>query len=371
MGWLPETSGNGLDRVYYNLAQSLPNVGVSVQGLVTGSSPPSEMPPNVQTVSPTTASLPQRLLAFRRALQGHLQNDSIDLVAAHFALYAASGLDLIAPPPLVVHFHGPWAHESALEGDGTFMVRLKAWLERAVYRRGTRFIVLSSAFRDVLINRYDVPANRIRIVPGGVETNRFDTGRTRTEARRRLDWPTGRPIIIAVRRLVQRVGLDALIDAMSIVRDDVPEALLMIGGKGPLRPALEQQVENASLSSNVRFLGFIPDVDLPLAYRAADVSVMPSVALEGFGLSAVESLAAGTPVLVTDVGGLPDIVRDLSNDLILPRATPAVLADRLTAALTGAMPLPSGMACQTYAQSHYDWSTVAAQTRTVYQEARS
>ncbi len=371
MGWLPDTPGNGLDRVYYNLATALPAVGVDVHGLVTGSSDPSKTHPQVRTVISTSSSLPRRLSAFRRAVRRKLQSTRIDVVASHFALYAAAGLDLIPPRPLVVHFHGPWAHESEIEGEPGFAVGLKKWVERAVYRRGRRFIVLSNAFREVLITQYDVPADRIRIVPGGVETARFNTGYSRSDARTRLGWPTDRPIVIAVRRLVQRVGIDHLITAMKRVRARVPDALLLIAGAGPLRSSFEQQVAAAELSQHVRFLGFVPDEDLPLAYRAANISVMPSLALEGFGLSAVESLAAGTPVFVTPVGGLPDIVRDLSEDLLLPSAKPAVLADRLIAALTGALSLPSTTDCQSYAQSRYDWSTVAAQTHTVYQEALS
>ena len=76
------------------------------------------------------------------------------------------------------------------------------------------------------------------------------------------------------------------------------------------------------MANHVRMLGSSRDADLPLYYRAADLSVVPTVALEGFGLVAAESLAAGCPALVTPVGGLPSVVADLSPDLVLEDATP-------------------------------------------------
>jgi glycosyltransferase involved in cell wall biosynthesis len=108
---------------------------------------------------------------------------------------------------------------------------------------------------------------------------------------------------------------------MRTVRRIHPEVLLLIAGKGPLHDALSARIEDLGLQRHVRLLGYVPDADLALAYRAADLSVVPTVALEGFGLITVESLAAGTPVLVTPVGGLPETVQALAPNLILPAAT--------------------------------------------------
>jgi glycosyltransferase involved in cell wall biosynthesis len=177
--------------------------------------------------------------------------------------------------------------------------------------------------------------------------------------------------VLAVRRLVRRVGLDRLIDAIDIVRRHIPEILLLIAGKGPLRADLEQQIHDRDLANHARLIGFVPDDELPFAYRAADLSVVPTVAHEGFGLIVVESLAAGTPVLVTPVGGLPEIVAALSENLLLPNGQPETIADRVRQALDGTITLPSAKACRYYARDHYDWTVVARQVRNVYEEVIS
>jgi glycosyltransferase involved in cell wall biosynthesis len=293
-------------------------------------------------------------------------------MAAHFSLHALPVLDLVGPDlPLVFHFHGPWALESKVEGQGPLRTRLKALIERVVYGRAQRFIVLSAAFRDLLVESYDVSPESVHVVPGGVDVPRFDRPESPSAARRELGWPPDRPIILSVRRLVRRVGLESLVTAMTAVRKHRPEALLLMAGRGPLADALQAQIEAAGLEENVRLLGFVPDEALPLAYRAADLSIMPTRALEGFGLSAVESLAAGTPVLVTPVGGLPEVVRDLSEQLIVASESPAALADRITAVLSGDLDVPSTAACQQYARRRFAWPVIASQVNDVYQQVTS
>jgi glycosyltransferase involved in cell wall biosynthesis len=371
MGSLSEQAG-GLTRFYYDLLHHLPQCGVAVRGLIDGSSrasPNSEQ--SVREFASSTAPLPIRWRALRRELRRELTEQRPDLIVSHFAPYTFPVLDIIRPYPLVVHFHGPWALESQFEGARQPTVWAKAYVERTVYRRGLRFIVLSNYSRDVLCLFYGVPAERIRVVPGGVDADFFGIDATRPAARERLGWPHDRPIALAVRRLVRRVGLDDLVAAMDEVRKRVPDALLLVAGKGPLEAELRSLVRSLRLENNVRLLGYMPDQELPAAYRAADLSVVPSVAAEGFGLVVVESLAAGTPVLVTPVGGLPEVVRDLSPEMVLPATGACSLAEGLTTAFAGELALPDSEAAQTYARSRYDWPVIAARVRDVYLEAAS
>lgn len=363
MGWFPEQPG-GLNRVFYHLAEHLAEVGVQPHGLVAAREASVADAPHVHAFAPVDAPLPLRLWQARAAVGavGHLP---IGVVASHFALYTLPALGRLPDVPLVVHFHGPWAAEGQVEGASPVEHRAKRWVERRVYGRASRLIVLSEAFRKVLIERYGIPEERVAIVPGGVELSRFDVGVSRQEARERLGWPADRPVVLAVRRLAPRMGLTDLVAAVETVRRRVPEILVLIAGKGPLAGELQARIEAGGLERHVRLLGFVPDDDLPLAYRAADLSVVPTAALEGFGLIAAESLAAGTPVMVTPVGGLPEVVRDLSEALVLPASGSAALAEGLSGALTGALVLPDAAACQRFA-ARYDWSVIAAHTARVY-----
>jgi glycosyltransferase involved in cell wall biosynthesis len=228
--------------------------------------------------------------------------------------------------------------------------------------------VLSEAFKSLLVRTYGVCAGRVCVVPGGVDVDRFDSPLSPADAREQLGWPPDRPILLAVRRLVRRVGLGPLVDAMQRVRVRVPDALLLIAGKGPLADELRARIRHHDLDDHVRLLGFVPDETLPAAYRAADLSVVPTRSLEGFGLVAAESLAAGTPALVTPVGGLPEVVRDLSPDLVTESASTAALRRRLVAALDGSLSLPSAAECRDFAAARYDWPVVAQRVRAVYEE---
>ena len=369
MGWFPEQAG-GLNRAYYHLMQSLPQVGVEVRGLVTGSADVAKDTEGFVTAfAPGASPLLTRWQNIRREALPMLADETFSLVGVHFALYAAALGRRLRDRPLVVHFHGPWALEGAVEGDGFVKHRAKRFVEQSVYRHARLFIVLSEAFRDVLHRRYGIAPERIRIVPGGVDIARFATPTSRAEARVRLGWPADRPLIFAARRLQRRMGLETLIEAMATVRAGAPEALLLIAGKGPLAAELDARIDALNLRRHARLLGFVPEADLPLAYRAADLTIVPTQALEGFGLITLESLAAGTPVLVTPVGGLPEAVRGLSPDLVLAGSDLASLAHGLSAALHGTRPLPDEAACRTYARTHYAWPVIAHRIRAVYEEA--
>jgi glycosyltransferase involved in cell wall biosynthesis len=165
------------------------------------------------------------------------------------------------------------------------------------------------------------------------------------------------------------MGLENLIAAMDKVRRQYPDVLLLIAGKGALTETLQVQIEELGLVEQVRLLGFVSDRDLGLAYRAADFSIVPTVAWEGFGLIVIESLAAGTPVLGTPVGGIPEILQPFSEDLVFEGTSAEQLAQGIIEALSGQRQLPSSKACEAYIREHYAWPAIAQRMKSVYQAA--
>ena len=342
MHWFPE-GGGGADRYFHGLVLELVKDYSSARALVFGEGKTDEAGGQVRFLGSRKQSLPQRFKMLRKGVKDEVSRGPAEpsLIATHFALYGFPLLDVLWRNAHVVHFHGPWADEAAAEGEASRSVFFKHAIERATYATAQRFVVLSRAFRDVLVRRYAVREERVDIVPGGVQADAFDTGLSRAEAREKLGWPQDRVILVTVRRLARRMGLENLIDAVDVLRRREPGILAVLAGTGPLAGELSALVEQKNLKDHVRLAGFVPDADLPVAYRAANLSVVPSIALEGFGLVVLESLAAGTPAVVTPVGGLPEVVSGLSEDLILHGSSANHLAEGLEARLGAPDKLPS------------------------------
>jgi glycosyltransferase involved in cell wall biosynthesis len=356
----------GLDRYFFSLNRALPDQDVAVRGLVVGQRQDLEPGEHAVCFAPTDANLIKRWKALRHNVPGLL--NGADLVVSHFAPYAFPVLDQIRSRPLVVHFHGPWASEGAAEGAGKASIFLKHAIERVVYARGSRLIVLSRAFASILEREYGVSQSRIEVVPGGVDVERFAVTGSRREARAILDWPNYRRIVFTLRRLVRAKGVENLIEAVDEVRRRVDDVLFIVAGTGPLATALRQRVAERKLDSFVRFVGYVADEDLPTLYRAADLFVVPTVALEGFGLVVLEALACGTPALVTPIAGLPEVVSELEKALIFEGTRPDQLASGIANALTGELRLPGEAQCIAYA-TRFSWPTIASRVAGIYREA--
>lgn len=365
MGWFGEEPG-GLNRMYAGLFSGLTGTGAIVRGLLAGSAP-ADSPDNIVFFAPRSASALSRLKSCRAAVCNALRTDGADVVVAHFAPYALPLLDLLGPRPFVFHFHGPWAGESRAEGDSSLSVAMKRAIEGRVYRRADRFVVLSQAFASILHFQYGVPVGRIFIVPGGVDADRYTVAATRHAARERLGLPQDRPLIVSVRRLIRRVGLEGLVDAMREVRRSAPDALLLIAGRGALAAQLQARIAALGLADHVRLVGFVAEEELPWLYRAADLSVMPSVTLEGFGLPTIESLAAGTPVIVTPVGGLPETVLELDPVLVTANCSAPAIADTLSFALRHLEGLPATDTCTRFVRENFHWPVIARKVLEVYE----
>ena len=367
--WFGERQG-GLSRYLAGLTAALPNVGVSAYSLVVGSPQAIERQgTSFELLSERKAALPLRLYNSRTTIQRVRETYKPDLLASHFALYTLSMLDKLHDLPMVIHFHGPWAAESGLERHQSAGTFIKRQIEKLVYERGIKAITLSKAFQRELTSRYGIDPNRIKVIPGGVDTLRFSDGLSREEARRRLGWPEKRPTMLCIRRHVQRMGLETLLVALEGIVKQVPDVLVHLGGSGPLTSTLSAQIKSRGLEANVRLIGRISEQELPLAYRAADLSVVPSEALEGFGMIVVESLACGTPVMVTPVGGLPEILHSFAPGCIFRDSSAQAMESGLIGVLSGAQSLPSSQACREYATANYGWNHIAASVVEVYKEA--
>ena len=249
-------------------------------------------------VVPSGLSWPKRVRAFAR----RIRHDPADVIDVHFPAHAAYALATGAfrRRPFIVHFQGPWALESAVAGSSRLSVIAKSLVEGYVLRRAERVVTLSSAFRAVAVERYRVPPHLVDVITPGVS---LVEGLDRRLIRQRLGLE-GRITFVIVRRLTPRMGIEAFVNFFA--REGRSNEHVVIIGDGEQRGELEAQVSRLGLADRVRFLGRVDDDTLRDWYEAADVSIVPTIAHEGFGLVVLESLAHGTPVVVTDVDGLRD-----------------------------------------------------------------
>jgi glycosyltransferase involved in cell wall biosynthesis len=230
-------------------------------------------------------------------------------------------------------------------------------------------VTLSHAFADLVVADYGVDPARVRVIAPGVDTDRFAEGGPdgRQRARTRLGVAQDAFVAVCARRLVPRMGIEVLLDAWGAVVAARPDAELVVVGDGSEADPLRAAATRAG--GRVRFVGRVDDETLVAWYRAADLTVVPSVALEGFGLVVLESLACGRPAVVTDVGGLPEAAGGFGRELVVPAGDVGALALVLVGAATGTVPLPPPSACRAEALRH-GWSAVADRHLELYAEAR-
>ena len=371
LGWIGDRGG-GLERYQDGVCAAQAAMGISSIALVQSRVPVANTH-GYRTIAFASLddSRSDRHKKLRREIASRLGEHPSATLVTHHASVSYQVMNLIGDREHVVHFQGPWADEAQLEGTPRWKAFVQRRQEKRVYHSADRIITLSTAFKDLVVQRYGVDVSRVRVVPGAIDAAAADPGISRGEARTQLGWPLDRPILLSIRRLVKRVGIDSLIDAIERLRLKHPNLLVLIGGTGPMKAELEAMIERVDLHRNVRMLGFVPDEHLAIAYRAADYSIVPTQALEGFGLVTLESMATGTPAIVTPVGSLPEVCGPLSPSLVLPGKSPEQIAAGLDEILSGRAKLPSEEECKDYVKRNYDWSVIAPKVLEVYREAGS
>ncbi|MFY9579949.1 MAG: glycosyltransferase family 4 protein [Gaiellaceae bacterium] len=230
-----------------------------------------------------------------------------------------------ARPPIVVHtFHG-----HVLYGYfGPLRSRFFRWLERWLARHTTVLVAVSPQVRDDLVALGVAPPEKFVVVRLGIELGeRVGAGTdSRAETRRYLGIPPDRFAVGWVGRMTAVKRTDDVLDGFKQLLERGVGATLCLVGDGPDRPALERRAHELGIMRETLFLGYQEDVG-PL-YAAFDALVLPS-GNEGTPVSVIEALAAGTPVVATRVGGVPDVVRDGEDGFLVEPGASDELAERL------------------------------------------
>jgi len=254
---------------------------------------------------------------------------SLDLINIHHPL-PAIGISLKKESrkiAKVYSFYSPWDWEYKLDKSiysrhlvGRFWTMVNSIFRRLIEKRSLKkcekIIVLSKYTKELLKEIHSIPCSKIEIIPGGVDMKKFRPAEDQSLIRNKLSIPKNKSVLLTIRRLVPRMGIQNLIKAISLIVKERKDIVLIIGGKGSLEDSLKELTNSTGLEKYVRFVGFIEPEQLPLYYQAADLFILPTLELEGFGLVTLEALSSGLPVLGTPVGGTKEILGRLDPDLM-------------------------------------------------------
>jgi glycosyltransferase involved in cell wall biosynthesis len=249
-------------------------------------------------------------------------------------------------------------------------LRLAAWLARRVDReciqRADQVQTDSRYTLETMdLKHPDAMHGKGNVVPGWVDVQRFLPAADFRALRLGMggDWNTDLPVFFTLRRLEARMGLDTLIEAAALLARHGRGFRVLIGGSGSLRDRLEQLVVDREVADVVRFLGRIPEEDLPRCYAAADCFVLPTRTLECFGLIVLESFAAGTPVIASNVAAIPELARVQGSEWLFEPGDVAGLSSRMNEFRAGRLRLSCPV--RDFAESYSREKIAAAWTRAI------
>jgi len=237
--------------------------------------------------------------------------------------------------------------------------------------RQTNFITaLSSFVKNVLLNEFDVPENKIRIIPYGIEIDKFHPNVDGTDTRRKYNISDNEKLIITVQRLHPRKGVQYFIKAAREVLRKMDNVKFLVIGNGQEQEYLIDLSNRLKLTGKVIFTGEIENSRLNKYYAAADLFAFHTIH-EGLGIVLLEAIASGKPVVTTTAGGTVDVVRDGVNGLLVPPEDSNALANAILKLLAkpGLME-ETGKAGRRIAEREFNWSLIADRYLGVFELAK-
>lgn len=211
--------------------------------------------------------------------------------------------------------------------------------------------------------------DKIVVIPNGINIPEVTTNFTREEARKKLNLPVEDPIILFFGSLVPYKGPDILLDAFKIVKTRYPSVKLVYAGRGQLKEYLQNKAIEMGFESDVIFAGFVPDELKPLYFKAADIFSLPSTNLaESFGIVNLEAMAAGVPIVASNIGGIPDVVKHDENGLLAEPSNAQSLADEISRLLDDESLRNKMGANGLLKVQDYSWDKIAKRTEDLYRE---
>ncbi len=259
------------------------------------------------------------------------RRDAFDVVVAEqpFVMWALWRAGCRLPRLQICHSlaHEEYATRHGLDWNWRHGLAAAAMarLEGGLFESARRVLVISAYTRRKLAERYPSATAPVDVAWGGVELRPLADAAARAAARRELGWEG--PVVVSLRNLVPRQGLDMLVQAAAMLRYDMPELRWCVMGDGPLREGLEWLARQLKVDDIVEFTGFLPEEEVKRRMNAADAFMLPTRSLEGFGLVTVEANERGLPVVATPAGANPEVVGSTPDNVVAEAISPEALAE--------------------------------------------
>lgn len=248
-----------------------------------------------------------------KAIQLISEQGGFDVIHAHdwLVAYSAKTLKDAFQIPIVSTIHATESgRNSGIHDDIQRYINDTEWL---LTYESTEVIVNSNYMKCELQRLFGLPFEKINVIPNGINLNNFNGINKDYDFRRKYAMDNEK-IILYIGRLVHEKGIQHLISAMPKIIDGYNDTKLIIGGKGGMYDELQQQVQALGIQNKVYFTGYLSSKDVQKMYKCADVAVFPST-YEPFGIVALEAMLAGVPTVVSDIGGLNEIVEHGVNGM--------------------------------------------------------
>ena len=293
---------------------------------------------------------------------------NFDVIHAHdwLVAYAAKTLKNSYGTSLVSTIHATEAgRNSGIHDETQRYINDTEWL---LTYESSEVIVNSNFMKNDIQRLFGLPFEKINVVPNGINITNFNGVERDYEFRRQYALDNEK-IILFMGRLVYEKGVQHLISAMPKIIEGYHDAKLVIAGKGGMIDELKAQVNAMGLGNKVCFAGYLNQKQVCKMYKCADVSVFPST-YEPFGIVALEGMLAGVPTVVSDVGGLNEIVEHGVTGMKSYAGNPNSLADSILALLLNPA-LCNGVTKKAKAKvkEEYNWNKIAQDTHFIYQKA--
>ncbi len=291
-----------------------------------------------------------------------------DVIHAHdwLVAYAAKTLKNSYDIPIVSTIHATESgRNSGIHDETQRYINDTEWM---LTYESTEVIVNSNYMKRELQSLFGLPFEKINVAPNGINVNMFSGVEKDYDFRRQYALDNEK-IILFMGRLVYEKGVQHLISAMPKILSGYNDAKLVIAGKGGMYDELKAQAESMGIGNKVYFTGYMDAKQVAKMYKCADISVFPST-YEPFGIVALEAMLSGTPVVVSDIGGLNEIVEHGVDGMKSYAGNPNSLADSILALLYNPQ-LSDNIVKKAKAKvkNEYNWAKIAQDTHFIYQKA--